>query len=407
MQVHLQLICAGPSTTLTVLRQKMRITQGLRDVRQVTHNCKRCRRQHSKACGQKMGILPMERVQISLAFTYVGVDFAGPLFARTRKDIQKVYICLFTCASSRMIHLELMNSLSTDDFLQAFRRLVNRRGLCQSLQSDNAKTFKADDRTLQKLFTSSKVKKITHIDSNYVPKELASLGIQWRFITERSPWKDGRWERMVKSVKTPLKKILGNALLSTTELYTILTDIEAMINSRPLTYLGDDIRDPEPITPAHLSVGRSLQSIPNGSIMEENRGHVIQRFLYHQRLLNHFWKRQRLEYLHKLSIRTMWQVEHPPVKIGDIVLISDDKVQRGKSPMGRITQVHPGKDGFARTVTLKTQKGELKRPVQRLHRLEMEQTSLEREQEKTSEHVDHPKGDQGGGCSISCPDRAT
>ena len=105
------------------------------------------------------------------------MDFAGPLFARTSKDIQKVYICLFTCASSRMIHLELMDSLSTDDFLQAFRRLVNRRGLCQSLQSDNAKTFKAADRTLQQLFTSSKVKKIAHIDSNYVQKELASLGI--------------------------------------------------------------------------------------------------------------------------------------------------------------------------------------------------------------------------------------
>ena len=141
--------------------------------------------------------------------------------------------------------------------------------------------------------------------------------------------------------------------------------------------------------------------------MEENRGHVSQRFLFHQRLLNHFWKRWRLEYLHKLSVRNKWQVEHPPVKIGDVVLISDDKVQRGKWPMGRITQVHPGKDGFVRTVTLKTQKGELKRPVQRLHRLEMEQNSLEREQEKTSENVDHLKGDQGGGCLISCPDRAT
>ena len=48
-----------------------------------------------------------------------------------------------------MTHLELTDSLNTDDFLQAFRRMVNRRGLCQSLQSDNAKTFKAADRTLQ------------------------------------------------------------------------------------------------------------------------------------------------------------------------------------------------------------------------------------------------------------------
>ena len=182
------------------------------------------------------------------------MDFAGPLYTRTKNDVQKACICLFTCASSRMKHLELTDSLNTDDFLQAFRRMINRRGLCRSMQSDNAKTFKAADRTSQQLFASSKIKRMKHIDQNRVAKELASLGIEWKFITERSPWRGGWWERIVKSVKIPLKKVLGNALLSSTELYTILTDIEAMINSRPLTYVGDDTRDPEPITPAHLAI---------------------------------------------------------------------------------------------------------------------------------------------------------
>ena len=72
----------------------------------------------------------MERVQFLLAFTHVGVDFTCPLFASTNNDIQEAYICLFTSALSRMIHLELMDSLCTDDFLQAFRSMVNRRGLC-------------------------------------------------------------------------------------------------------------------------------------------------------------------------------------------------------------------------------------------------------------------------------------
>ena len=127
---------------------------------------------------QKMGNLPKERVQSSFAFSHVGVDFTGPLYTRTKNDVNKAYICLFTCASSRLTHLELTDSLNTDDFLQAFRRMINRRGLCQSLQSDNAKTFKAADRTLQQLLASSKIRRMRHIDQNRVARELASLGIK-------------------------------------------------------------------------------------------------------------------------------------------------------------------------------------------------------------------------------------
>ena len=141
-----------------------------------------------------MGNLPKERVQSSFAFSHVVVDFAGPLYTRTKNDVNEAYICLLTCASSRMTHLELSDSLNTDDFLQAFRRMINRRELCQSLQSDNAKTFKAADHTPQQLFASSKVRRTKHIDQNRVARELASLGIRWKFITERSPLRGGWWD---------------------------------------------------------------------------------------------------------------------------------------------------------------------------------------------------------------------
>eukprot|EP00112_Aurelia_sp_Birch-Aquarium-sp1_P023683 Seg714.2 transcript_id=Seg714.2/GoldUCD/mRNA.D3Y31 product="hypothetical protein" protein_id=Seg714.2/GoldUCD/D3Y31 len=146
------------------------ITQGSRYVKRVIENCGSCRRQHAAACSQKMGDLPKERVQSSLAFTHVGMDIAGPLYTRTKNYVHKAYICLFTFASSRMIHLELTYRLNTDDFLQAFCRMINRRGLCQSLQSDNAKTFKAADRTLQQLFASPKIRRIKQIDLNRVAK---------------------------------------------------------------------------------------------------------------------------------------------------------------------------------------------------------------------------------------------
>ena len=97
------------------------------------------------------------------------------------------------------------------------------------------------------------------------------MGIEWKSIAEKATWRGGFWERIVRSVKEPLRKVLGNALLSYIELYTILTDIEAIVNSRPLTYIGDDINDGEPITPAHLAIGRSLKCLPepNKSQSEE------------------------------------------------------------------------------------------------------------------------------------------
>ncbi|CAB4006026.1 Tyrosine- phosphatase Lar [Paramuricea clavata] len=203
--------------------------------------------------------------------------------------------------------------------------------------------------------------------------KLASKGIKWKFIVEHAPWQGGWWERLVCSVKEPLHKVLGKSLLLFTELTTVLVKIEAVINSRPLTTVSDNVNDDTPITPAHLAIGRSLVNLPDA--MEEieltDSERTIRRYLYQQKLVNHFWKRWRNEYLHKLSVRHKWTNEEASIKIGDVVLISDDNVSRGRWPMGRVEQIHPGNDGLIRAVTLRTRKGTLRRPVQRLHRLEV------------------------------------
>ena len=99
-------------------------------------------------CSQKMAPLPPGRVSLSPAFTHVGIDFAGPLFIRGSDSSAKAYICIFTCACSRMTHLELTVDLSTNEFFQAFIRMISRRGLCSTIWSDNAKTFKRADREI-------------------------------------------------------------------------------------------------------------------------------------------------------------------------------------------------------------------------------------------------------------------
>lgn len=173
------------------------------------------------------------------------------------------------------------------------------------------------------------------------------------------------------------RSCLGRALLTFTELNTLLIKIEGVINSRPLTAVSDDHRDPSPISPAHLAIGRSLNQLPDvhEDSLEMSSKRIMERYLYLQRLFNHYWKRWKQEYLHQLTVRNKWHKEEAPIKVGDIVLVSDDKVSRGKWPLARVEEVHPGRDNLVRTATVRTEKSVLRRPVQRLHRLEVESTT--------------------------------
>ena len=205
------------------------------------------------------------------------------------------------------------------------------------------------------------------MDKKKIEKFSAEHGISWRFITERSPFRGGYWERMNRSLKEPLRKVLGKSLFSYTELYTILTDIEAVLNQRPLSYHGSDPLDPAPITPSQLAIGRNLHELPLKS--ETGTVSLSKRYKHLQQVLQHFWKRWSSEYLPKLQIRQKWQKESDPLKVGDVVLISEENTCRPTWPLGRVTEVIPSRDGLIRTVKLKTRKGFLIRPIQRLHLL--------------------------------------
>ena len=202
-----------------------------------------------------MAPLPVGRASPSPPFTHVGLDFTGHLFLKLKGSTvpQKAYVCIFTCASTRMVHFELTNNMTTDEFLQAFKRMYNRRGLCNTKWSDNQSSFKRAIKDLQWIVETSKTKteKIwKKIDTQRVETDLANRGITWKFITERSPHRGGWCERICRSLKEPLRKILGKAFLTYVEMYTVLTEIESTVNSRPLTVVGESIKDGQVITPA-------------------------------------------------------------------------------------------------------------------------------------------------------------
>ena len=177
---------------------------------------------------------------------------------RGKGDENKVYVCLFTCAVSRAVHLEIVTDLSVETFLQAFRRFSSRKSLPKILISDNASTYMAAAEELLTLF-----------DSPLLTETLNRKGIVWKFIPKRAPWYGGFWERLIGLTKAALKKVLGRTYASLSSLQTIIVEVEAMLNDRPLTYIPSDISDPEPLTPAHLLCGRRITSLPRPMVKEE------------------------------------------------------------------------------------------------------------------------------------------
>ncbi|XP_037293582.1 uncharacterized protein LOC119189039 [Manduca sexta] len=206
-----------------------------------------------------MGSLPSVRCTPARAFSNSGVDYAGPINIRTSKGrgnhSYKGYICLFVCMSTRAIHLELVSDMSTQAFLAAFRRFVSRRGHCSHLWSDNGTTF---------VGASKELKQLVKAAHKSAAAELATHGTEWHFIPPHAPNFGGLWEAGIKSTKFHLKRVIGDSMLTFEEMTTLLNQIEACLNSRPITVMDNtDVIEPLPLTPGHFLIGEPLVAVPD------------------------------------------------------------------------------------------------------------------------------------------------
>ncbi|XP_026467480.1 uncharacterized protein LOC113371047 [Ctenocephalides felis] len=195
---------------------------------------------------------------------------------------------------------------------------------------------------------------------------MTNEGVSWKHIPPNSPHFGGIWEAGIKSCKAHLKRVLGNAILTFEDFYTVLTQIEAILNSRPISPLSSDPNDYDPLTPSHFLIGKSLTSTPDPSVLEtlDNR---LSRYQRLQKLVQHFWKRWHKEYVSELQARTKWQVQpSQPAEVGDMVVVREDNLPPLHWRLGRILDTHPGDDGLVRVVTIKTQNGVLKRAINRV-----------------------------------------
>ena len=189
--------------------------------------------------------------------------------------------------------------------------------------------------------------------------------ITWKFIPERTPHFGGLWEAAVKAMKTRLKRVIGETKLTFEELTTVLTQIEACLNSRPLAPLPCDGDTIEPLTPGHFLIGRPLEALPDSQ--ESYRSiSLLKRWHLCQNLVRHFWKRWIGEYIDIIRRFTKWQHPSRNLQVGDIVLLQEDNLVPIKWPLGRIMNTYPGKDDIVRVVDVKTGRGVYKRPVTKI-----------------------------------------
>lgn len=344
-----------------------------------------------------MGNLPQTRVAPARPFINTGVDYCGPFLIHYRirgKRPTKAYIAVFCCFATKAVHLEVVSDLSTEAFIGALKRFIGRRGRCQNIYSDNATNFIGARNQLSELSESIYSKK----GQEAIMSSTSSKGIQFHFIHPRAPHFGGLWEAAIKSAKHLLLRSVATATLTQEELETVVIEIEAILNSRPLTPLSNDPDSIEALTPGHFLIGEALTSQVDSQAIPMKTSELSHWKLV-SRLKQEFWERWTTEYLNELQQRNKWKTQFVNLKTGDMVIIKEDNSPVMKWPLGRIVQVHPGDDGVVRVAEVKTATGLFKRSIHRLALLPVE-TNNEQEEEPHNHPDDPTKINEAGNATI-------
>ena len=395
--VHLRTKHSGTSDTLSTLREKYWILKGRQAVKRILKSCKICAKVEGLPYSSVVTPdLPSIRVSEDPPFTHTGIDYAGPLYTHSKNSdatkVDKAYICVFTCASTRAVHLELAPDLSVESFLSLFRRFAARRGLPATLISDNAKTFKTSSKEIIKIARSPDV--ICYLKNSR---------ISWRFIVERTPWWGGFWERLIRSIKRCIKKCIGRANLTWEELSTLIVEVECIINSRPITYLCDDLDGvTTSLSPSHLIYGRKITALPNSQTFEviSTQKTLTRREKLQNHILSQFANKWRRDYL--LSLRghhlNKTRQRGPIIAVGDVVIVKDDKVKRCFWKLAVVKQLLEGNDGHVRAAVIKVGESDsnrkgvtLRRSIRHLYPIEVKADNTESDSDEMLEKPVSPE----------------
>ncbi|KAK3092639.1 hypothetical protein FSP39_005230 [Pinctada imbricata] len=322
-----------------------------RAISSLIHECVTCRRLRGQRQQQQMADLPSDRLTPGPPFSSVGVDTFGPWEVVVRKTRggaanSKRWAILFTCLVTRAIHIEVVEELSTSAFINALRRFISIRGPVNLIRSDRGTNFVGATDQLKM--------DVVNVEDTAVRSFLYKSGTTWIFNAPHSSHMGGVWERMIGVTR----KILDSMLLTEKKglshdvLTTLMAEVCAIVNARPITTISHDPDDPVILSPAMLLTmkrGNSTIDSDNYCIKDMYRAswkHV-------QVLSDYFWTRWRDSYLQNLQTRRKWHEKLPNLKKGDIVLLRDKQSHRNYWPLGIVEDAIQSDDGLVRKAVVR------------------------------------------------------
>lgn len=345
-------------TAINEIRQKFSISRLRTTFKTITRSCQMCKIHKAIPQSPQMAKLPRARLaSFGAPFSFTGIDFFGPILVTVNRHKEKRYGCLFTCLTIRAIHIEVAYSLTTSSCILAIRNFMARRGIPLEFYSDNGTNFVGAERELREA--------VTEVDKDELVKTFTSTTTKWNFNPPASPHMGGAWERLVRSIKTILYKIIPARCPSDELLLSTLIEVENIVNSRPLAYVPVDDETSEALTPNHFLVGSSSGLKPI-SVCSDSGILLKQNWLLSQQYANIFWKKWLAEFLPSLTCRSKWYEKSKPLCQGDLVIIVDPSLPRNVWLRGKVLQTRLASDGQVRSAKVLTQRGIMDRPVTKL-----------------------------------------
>ncbi|XP_043496408.1 uncharacterized protein LOC122520383 [Polistes fuscatus] len=295
---------------MSLVRQRF-WSPGLRNtIKGHIRKCVTCLRQKAVTFSPSMGHVPAVRFGTSKPFERTGIDFAGPYNVRPYKGRGKIgmkaYLAIMVCLTTKAVHLELVCNLSTDSLILALQRFISRRGHCSEIMSDNGRNFLG----LSRCLNDSRREISRVIMDDEVKKFL--LG------------------NLMNGNLSPILASFRRHMGGRKEMTTVLTQIEAILNSRPILSMTDEVEDLEVLTPSHLLSGHPVVDIPVVAVHQKTK--PISELRAYQNLksrISSFWRNWRHSYMQSLLKKSRWISEGRSPEIGELTRVVEVKTAKG------------------------------------------------------------------------------
>lgn len=384
---HRRFLHRNNETVLNQLRQRFSIPRLRSLIKKVANRCQHCKIYKAAPIPPQMASLPSVRLTPFIRpFTHTGLDYFGPIMVKQGRSLVKRWGCLFTCLTIRAVHMEIVHNLSTQSCVMAIRRFVARRGAPKSFYSDNGTNFVGANNLLEQ--------QKRHIN-NHCAVTFTSASTSWHFNPPAAPHMGGLWERMVRSVKTAMAALGEYPRHPSDEvLETVALEAEAIINSRPLTYIPVENSSSPALTPNNFLL-YGTEGVNSPAETTEFGGAVLRdSWKIAQSMIDIFWRRWVIEYLPTLTRRTKWFVQVKPLEPGDLVIIIEENSRNGWV-RGKIVEVYKGSAGQVRRAVIQTANGLVTRAAVKIALLDVEEPSDENSIRASESQELHGRGNVG------------